>query len=436
MALLTGGCWSTPDLVDGAFTQAQWEHLQAELTPPLTQPCALSNQSPWPGEQCDALARLGQELFFDPALSINDSIACATCHDPGTLGELGGQGWFVDTRAVNHVSETPATARGWTKRNTPSVVNAGLKSTLASKQPVFTWIGEFKSPGAVIELALRAAMGRDPATSVLSVIRERPEYARRFVELFGSLGDDAQLFANLELAFDAYLRRLDSVDSKFDRYLAGADVFTASEQRGFAVFVGPGMCLECHSGPMLSDFKPHVTGVPQVGANVPFEDLGRNMTGAFLTPTLRNVAQTGPYMHDGALATLDDVIWFYRQGGGAAGFTGDKDPRMVPLDITDDQAHDLEAFLRTLTGTPIADELRRNLLLVDPRSIGDRPLATPSNPDESSCAYEGAPLAKYCHDVCTDIANDVENCGDCDRRCPTGSVCMLGCYCPTGMCGP
>jgi cytochrome c peroxidase len=123
------------------------------------------------------------------------------------------------------------------------------------------------------------------------------------------------------------------------------------------------MCIECHRGPLFTDYRFHVTGVEQRGENAPSIDPGPWPfgTGTFYTAPLRQISETGPYMHDGSLQTLADVIWFYRQGGAATGYVGEKDPLMQPLDITDDEARDLEAFLCALKGDDIAPQLTRDL---------------------------------------------------------------------------
>ncbi|MCX5742757.1 MAG: hypothetical protein NT062_09700 [Proteobacteria bacterium] len=367
LGLVVSGCWSEPGLVDDAFTPAQWTRLQAELTVPALDACALSTGT-WAQPRCDRLARLGQQLFFEPAFSRNGATACVTCHDPGR--------WFVDAREDNQVSRsvTEQSTLGWTRRNAISVVNVGLTATLAPKQQVFTWVGKYASSGEVLALAL-TAMGQPkvPASyaSVAGVIRNSPSYAAQYADVFArssGLASDEQVFQDVELAFEAYMRRLGSVDAPFDRYLAGdASAIDDRARRGFAVFVGRGTCIECHRGPAFTDLQFHSTGVPQVG-HAPAVDPGRveitdapDDTGRFRTSSLRNIAETGPYMHDGALASLDDVIWFYRRGGGVAGYEGDKDPRLTPLELTDDDARDLEAFLRTLTGAEIDPSLRVDL---------------------------------------------------------------------------
>jgi len=186
------------------------------------------------------------------------------------------------------------------------------------------------------------------------------------------------VFDNISRVFDTYLRQLNSVGSPFDCYIASpiaGDRTTATcagfgeaERRGLAVLIGKGMCVDCHHGPLLSDLKFHNTGVPQTGPNVIEIDGGYGAEtiggveipdqrlGQFLTPPLRHVAETGPYMHAGQFATLAAVIEFYRRGGDHQGFSGLKDLRIEPLEITDEEARDLEAFLRSLTGTTEALE--------------------------------------------------------------------------------
>jgi cytochrome c peroxidase len=183
--------------------------------------------------------------------------------------------------------------------------------------------------------------------------------------------DAATVEANLGLAFEAYLLPITSVGSRFDRYVSGEvidgrttqrDALTDVERRGLRVFLREGMCIECHGGPLLGDLQFRNTGVKQAGSNVVTTDLGLGGTafdgvkypeydGMFSTQPLRNVARTAPYMHAGQYATLADVIAFYRRGGDPEGtFSGVRDRRLLPLDMTDEQAADLEAFLQTLTG--------------------------------------------------------------------------------------
>jgi cytochrome c peroxidase len=351
-ALALAGCWSET-LDDGVFSPDQWAKLQADLAPmPAVDGCPNGISRT---DNCDGLAAFGRKLFFDKALSefrcLPDAgpapctprpatVSCATCHDP--------KNWFIDSRDPNNVS---LGATGFTKRNSPTLVDAAMKESLAPQEPVFTWIGTYSSAGDVLELAITKAMSTtDP--NLATTIRD--DYFADYANEWGQLTvDDAIVFKNTALSLDAYMRRLLSTNAPFDRYLAGdASAISDSAKRGFAVFVGPGGCLDCHDGPLFSDLQFHNTGVPQVGV----ADTGRDNQGTFLTPSLRQVAKTAPYMHDGVFGSLGEVIEFYRRGGDQAGFP--KDPRLVPLDITDADALDLEAFLGALTGDPVpADQM-------------------------------------------------------------------------------
>jgi cytochrome c peroxidase len=338
------GCWSEP--LDHSFSPDQWAKLGDELrVPPVRLHCMLAD--------CQAAAMLGQELFFEPALSSTNTVSCVTCHDP--------KRWFVDTRSDNNVSLGAVT---WTHRNASGLVDVALKDALAppAAHAVFTWNGAYDRPGAVLELAITKPMNSNAANAA-RVVQDSSLYSAQYALAFDEspMAADSVVFANLELVFAAYLEQLRAGPAPFDRYLAG-DLIAISEaaQRGFAIFVGNGTCFECHHDSLFTDFEFHDTGVAQAGPNVPLIDLGRQDVtndpadaGRFLTPSLRNVAQTGPYMHDGSLATLTDVVEFYHHGGVAAGYSGIRDPRIVQLDLTDDDVHDLVAFLETLTGAPI-----------------------------------------------------------------------------------
>lgn len=203
------------------------------------------------------------------------------------------------------------------------------------------------------------------------------------------------IFANFGKAIEAYERRLISVGSPFDRYIDGdTAAMSTAAKRGLKLFIGKAACDSCHSGPTLSDEKYHNTAVSQTGAHTlkgPDFDPGRfagidvylgsdfnshgrynddpsidrtvgvvasdNLKGAFRTKTLRSVAMTAPYMHTGELATLKDVVRFYNQGGGTGDYAGTRDPLIQPLNLTESEMDDLVAFLESLTGDPVPDEL-------------------------------------------------------------------------------
>jgi cytochrome c peroxidase len=208
------------------------------------------------------------------------------------------------------------------------------------------------------------------------------------------------ILANFAKATGAYLRLLVSRNAPFDRFIAGDDAaISASAKRGAALFVGKGRCILCHSGPAFTDNDFHNLGVPQTGPNVPARDdghwtaipgLSRNQfsgagafsdnpdvgaaklaglmqqqkdVGAFRTSTLRDIAETAPYMHTGGFPTLESVVDFYDVGGGTVsasdgGTDGGppppiKSPLLVPLNLTAEEKADLVEFMKTLTGEPV-----------------------------------------------------------------------------------
>jgi cytochrome c peroxidase len=206
-----------------------------------------------------------------------------------------------------------------------------------------------------------------------------------------------RILANAGKSLEAYQRQLISRNAPIDRYIAGDhDALSPPQKRGLALFLGKAACVDCHSGPTFSDQQFHNTGVPQIGLNVPRTDEGRfadlsrllsntfngggkysddpaagaaklagmtlgdDLQGKFLTPMLRHIESTGPYFHNGSLNTLWDVVHFYNMGGGSSGFSGVKDPRMVPLLLTTKEEDDLVSFLKALTGEPVPAALSIN----------------------------------------------------------------------------
>lgn len=204
-----------------------------------------------------------------------------------------------------------------------------------------------------------------------------------------------RIFVNYGKALAAYMRKHVSRDAAFDRFVAGdASAISASAKRGFKIFTGKGNCAVCHLGPNFSDDRFHALGVPQTGARVPATDLGRSadlpallaspfnsngdysddkttgkltgeavsaMTlGAFRTRSLRNLSTSAPYMHAGQFATLEAVVDFYDQGGGAVPDGGVLGTGLMPLGLSATEKADLVAFLKTLDGAPIDAALLQN----------------------------------------------------------------------------
>jgi cytochrome c peroxidase len=429
------------------FIEAEWQRIRT-LSP---QPSVPGDPTNWAADQ-EAAARLGQMLFFDrdysgPLRSASDlgqagdtqRVSCASCHYP--------EGWFVDRR-----SWPPNGSRGTdalSHRNAPTLVNVAYYAW-------FQWDGVFDSLWSQATAAPEhpAILGSNRARIArLIATKYRAEYEAVFGALpdLAALADDVTppysvlvavagdtshldawkqlsemdrlaldtVYANFAKASAAYMRKLVSGASPFDRYVRGeSGAISASAKRGLRLFVGKAACLECHAGPMLSDAAWNGSAWPAGGGfhnlgidqdpdkidTVADVDPGRGpllpillapgpnpltifngasgfsddrtagaqklasaqredasaATGRFRTPSLRNVAETAPYMHNGYLASLEDVVRFYNQGGHAAGFLGQRDKLVFELDLDPSEIADLVAFLETLTGEPVPASWRRD----------------------------------------------------------------------------
>jgi parallel beta-helix repeat protein len=293
-------------------------------------------------------AALGHILFYDPLLSGKNDISCATCHHPD-LGYSDGRG---KSMGAGGKGLGPERAGGQViRRGAPSIWNA------AFSQSQF-WDGRAKDLEDQAKNPITAP--EEMAETDVNLSAEMatvPEYQALFDEAFGGhMGSSINLL-NVTKAIAAFERTQLTSRSPFDRYVAGErSALTLSQRRGFDVFrSGQARCFECHSLPTFSspDFK--VIGVPKLDDEA--EDRGRGdiagaaFKGAFKVPTLRNVALTAPYMHNGRFKTLDEVLDFYAKGGGPGmGFkTPNLDDKIRPINFTYEQRQDLIAFLNALT---------------------------------------------------------------------------------------
>jgi cytochrome c peroxidase len=273
---------------------------------------------------------LGRRLFFDKRLAKDGRTSCATCHQPSRR--------FTDGRRL---------ARGVFgregRRNTPSILNRVYGRSLF-------WDGR----AATLEDQVRVAITgeRDLGSSMEDVaarVSRDADYVRDFKQAFG----EPVTSARLSQALATYVRTRLSGSSAFDRFLSGdAAALGPIERRGLDLFNGRARCGRCHAGPLLSDEAFHNTGVAWVEGRFldpgRAEATGRNGDrGAFKTPSLRDVARTAPYMHDGSMARLTDVIEFYDRGGRP---NPHLDPEVRPLHLTVGEKAALIAFLRSLTG--------------------------------------------------------------------------------------
>ena len=443
------------------WTDTEWAWVQSLANPPYPPPDDPSNAF----VNVDGAISLGRAFYFDTGFSgvatqldavkrtspparapIGQPIgvSCATCHDLGQAG--------IDRTSVpGNVS----VGAGWTDVNALPTVNSAYRQLLF-------WNGRADSLWA-----LNVMVAESPTTMngnrLALAHRVFDVYGDDFQAVFGSLdstngldpsrfppagkpkargaadgawetmapGDQDtvnRILVNWGKAIAAYEYRLVSRNSPFDLFVAKgreSDEISEAAKRGARLFVGKGACVDCHSGPLLTDEQFHNIGVAQIGLAVPttsdcpeggpcdcvtppptlncadagtlptcapagarvglarlqcstwsrtskYSDapdesrsayldipLNNELVGQWRTPSLRDVALTAPYMHDGSLATLEDVIWHYNTGGAAESGEriGVPAAELKPLDLTDDEVADLVAFLETLTGAPLNPDL-------------------------------------------------------------------------------
>ena len=274
-------------------------------------------------------AELGRLLFFDPVLSENNDISCASCHHP----DLG----FADglAHAVGPNGEMLA-------RNTPALWNVGYAQNLF-------WDGRLDSLEAQASFPLThpGEMGVTDTDALVAELATIPGYEGSFYNAFD--GDLISL-EHIEMALAAFQRTLITNNSPFDRYAAGDfDALTASQRRGLGLFrSGATRCFECHTAPTFANDTFRIIGVES-------DDPGRQGVaadgdfGAFKVPTLRNIVLTAPYMHNGSMATLEEVVDFYADGGGNAHGAENVDIFVQGFELSDQERADIVAFMIALT---------------------------------------------------------------------------------------
>jgi cytochrome c peroxidase len=308
-------------------------------------------------------AALGQKLYFDPRLSKDDSVSCATCHDPLHA--------FAEPRPV---SIGVGGAAG--VRNAPTVLNAAFLSEQFWDGRAPTLEEQAKGP-----LVNPVEMAMADHAAVEKKLQALAEYPPLFASAFG---DEQVTIDRVAQAIASFERTLISLEAPIDRFLAGdAQAISASAQRGWELFNGKARCNTCHGHvgafPLFTDEQYHNIGV--AAKEVSFGDLAQRVQqhpeeldqlthapgvnqlgrflvtkeqkdiGAFKTTHLRNVAKTAPYMHDGSEKTLADVIAFYDRGGNPNPWL---DGGMRPLALTEAERADLVALLETFTSDDLA----------------------------------------------------------------------------------
>lgn len=326
-----------------------------------------------------AAVKLGRHLFFDARLSANGSVSCATCHDP----EKG----FSDGKAL---SEGLAT----TDRHSQSLWN------VAHQRWLF-WDGRADSLWAQsLQPILDEREMGSSIEHVRKVVVNDQLLHSAYEDLFGKVGDHSldRFFSNIGKSIEAYERKIISKGSAFDHFVSSIDEpaeisFSESARRGLRIFVGRGQCILCHSGPNFSDGEFHNIGLPRHpdlprdsgrfvgirkvqadrfnGTGEFSDDQGKeanvklryivvkmNNLAEFKTPSLRNVAQTAPYMHDGRFKSLREVLNHYSKLPGDPPL-GHREETLQPLDFSEQEMQDLEAFLKSLTGEALDESLKQ-----------------------------------------------------------------------------
>ncbi|GBC78758.1 Cytochrome c551 peroxidase [bacterium HR08] len=335
----------------------------------------------------EAKVALGRDLYFDKRLSVDNTVSCATCHDPRFA--------FTDGKPV---SEGVGGKKG--ARNAPTVLNAMFNEEQF-------WDGRVKTLEEQVlqPLINPVEMAMPSHEAVVAKIRGIPEYVRRFQEVFG--GPNPVTIQNIAKAIAAFERTLLSGDSPFDRFMAGdPNAISEAARRGWELFKGKARCITCHefnpSSPFFTDFKYHNIGIgmkatrnfealarqiqqmaqenrltqealDRLALTEGFSELGRFLVtrqpkdvGAFKTSPLRDIELTAPYMHDGSLKTLREVIDFYDKGGEP---NPNLDGGIVKLNLTEQEKADLEEFLKSLTSDWVRRVARGEIkLAADPTS--------------------------------------------------------------------
>jgi cytochrome c peroxidase len=302
---------------------------------------------------------LGKLLFFDPILSDDNTLSCAHCHHP----HLG----FSDGQPRSRGRGGKGAGRERTggielTRGAPSLWN-----TVYNHRQFWDGRAAHLEEQARMVITTPEEVNADPAELVRE-LKAIPEYRALFDKAFGGTDGESITFNNVTHAIAAFQRTLVSFNSRFDRYAAGdGSALSPQEKRGLKLFLSPKTrCNECHGIPVFADRNFKVIGVPPpkdgpADVAKPEAERGRGggPNGAFKIPTLRNIALTAPYMHNGVFETLEEVLDFYA-GGGGRGLGLDvplQDDKIRKFSLTPQEKADLIAFLLALTDESAAPEI-------------------------------------------------------------------------------
>jgi len=326
--------WKSAGVVVAIVSLCVWAGLSVSATVPTMQPHGRDSYRrppaiPYPSNNpnSEAKLKLGRMLFFDPLLSGSRMRSCASCHNPSLS--------WGDGRA-----RALGEGQKMLPLRSPTLLGVAW-------MPVLGWDGKFRNLESVAFGPITSPVNMNLHENVLI---ERLAAIPAYVEAFSAAFDEGGVTRrNIELALATFERSITPEDAPFDHWVEGDETaINAAAKRGFALFNGKAHCSACHSGFVFSDGSFHDIGSAQ-GL-----DLGRgrmfpNSTAlqfAFKTPTLRDVVRRAPYMHDGSVATLKEVIALYDRGGIKR---PSRSPEIRPLGLTRDEKADLLAFLETLT---------------------------------------------------------------------------------------
>lgn len=307
---------------------------------------------------------LGKLLYFDPVLSGNYGVPCSACHRPEA-------GWTVQAPISFGY---PGTTH-W--RNSQTVINSAYYGKLF-------WAGSSKSLEGQARSAARGGVAGNGEDDMMEArLAFVPEYRERFRDVFG---DDWPNIRHAYMAIAAFERTLVQTDTPFDDYMRGDDnALTDQQKDGLELFAGKAGCVSCHNGPLLTNEAYYNLGVPRYDGwetdeiaqiTFRFELLAKGVTeekyrkfkddpglyfrtkqeadlGKFRVPSLRYTKYTYPYMHNGMLETLRDVVVFYNEGGGENDFAATKTDLILPLGLNDGEIDAIVAFLESLSGEEI-----------------------------------------------------------------------------------
>jgi cytochrome c peroxidase len=326
----------------------------------------------------EAVIELGRTLFFDPALSANNLRACASCHQPDKA--------FTDGLPLSQSFE-PGKMLG---RNAPTVINSVLQRKLFHDGRAFTFEDQ---AGQVMSNPLEM---HNDFSAVALKLRNSKEYVEWFRSAFRGSEDTIITNRSVLTAIAEYERSLVGMNSRFDRTISGrANEMNDDEKAGFNLYMGKGNCGSCHFIPLFNGVMPpeytetewEILGTPAANKNgKPKLDADRGRAGiidvpifehAFKVPTLRNIALTGPYMHNGVFRTLEEVIEFYNAGGGEG--LGYKVPFQTlssdSLHLSSTEKFQLIEFLKTLTDTVTLTKKPTHLpVFANDPALNDRPI--------------------------------------------------------------